>query len=377
MENDVRLILQLLAEANNLGNTRLLIFLTSRPETPVRLGFRAMRGIVHHDLVLHDVPRAAMDHDIEIFIRDKFRKMREEFEDLPANWPRNDKIEHLIERADGLFIFAATVCRFIKGDGQCFPQDLLDLVIPDAGSGQLPKWERDVPSQALTWELDEMYTQVLQRSIDKIQGGQDRDRLLQTFKLVIGSLTILAEPLPAATLANLVQIRPEAVNLRIQHLHSVLNVPQNPDHPIRLLHPSFRDFLLDEQRCRDQSFRVDEKQAHRALADNCIRLMSNSLKQNVCGQEAPGTLVSDVKSSQIEQFLPREVRYACLYWIQHLQKSDAQLYDNDQVHQFLQVHLLHWLEALGWMGKTSEGILAILLLEAQIAVSVYYVTRES
>jgi hypothetical protein len=100
--------------------------------------------------------------------------------------------------------------------------------------------------------------------------------------------------------------------------------------------------------------------------------MSISLKQDVCGQEAPGTLVADIQSYQIEQCLSPEVRYACLYWIQHLQKSSAQLYDKDQVHKFLQVHLLHWLEALGWIGKTSEGILAIYSLEALILVSLLY-----
>jgi hypothetical protein len=36
---------------------------------------------------------------------------------------------------------------------------------------------------------------------------------------------------------------------------------------------------------------------------------------------------------------------------------------------FLQVHLLYWLEALGWMGKTPEGIQAILSLEAHIPVN--------
>ena len=33
------------------------------------------------------------------------------------------------------------------------------------------------------------------------------------------------------------------------------------------------------------------------------------------------------------------------------------------------VHFLHWLEALSWIRKTSEGILAILSLESQIQVS--------
>ena len=66
--------------------------------------------------------------------------------------------------------------------------------------------------------------------------------------------------------------------------------------------------------------------------------MSNSLKQDVCGQAAPGILVADVESSRIEQCLPPEVRYACLYWIQHLQKSDAQLCDDDKVVYYAFIH---------------------------------------
>jgi hypothetical protein len=94
--------------------------------------------------------------------------------------------------------------------------------------------------------------------------------------------------------------------------------------------------------------------------------MSISLKQDICGLEAPGVLVTNVESSQVNKYLPLEVQYACLYWVQHLETSGAQL--DDQVYQFLKVHLFHWLEALGWMGKTSEGILVILSLESQISV---------
>jgi hypothetical protein len=97
--------------------------------------------------------------------------------------------------------------------------------------------------------------------------------------------------------------------------------------------------------------------------------MSASLKQDICSLNAPGVLVTDVESSRVERSLPPEVQYTCLYWIQHLQKSCVQLHDNDQVHQFLQRHLLHWLEALGWMQKVSEGIYAIASLESIVAVS--------
>jgi hypothetical protein len=369
-ERDIRSILQLLAEIKSLGATRLRIFLTSRPETPVRLGFRRMPGIIHHDLVLHDVSRAAVDHDIAIFLRDKFREMREEFEYLPAGWPGDDKIERLVQRADGLFIYAATVCRFINGAGQWSQQNLLDIVLPDAGLGQSLEWAYDVPSKSPTWELDEIYTQILQRSLNEVQDGRDKDRLLQTLKLVVGSFALLAEPLSAATLTNLLQIPPETVNLRVRHLHSVLNIPQSQDHPIRLLHPSFRDFLVNEDRCSDPNFWVDEKQAHRTLAESCIQLMSASLKQDICRLDASGALVADIESSRVKHSVPLELQYACLYWIQHLQKSGAQLHDNDQVHQFLQEHLLHWLEALSWMQKISEGILAMASLESIALVSI-------
>jgi hypothetical protein len=105
------------------------------------------------------------------------------------------------------------------------------------------------------------------------------------------------------------------------------------------------------------------------LADSCIQLMSASLKQDICELDTPGALVADIKSSQVEHSLPPELQYACLYWIQHLHKSNTQLRNNDQVYQFLQEHLLHWLEALGWMRKMSEVIYAISSLECITAVS--------
>lgn len=46
--NDIRSILQLLAETNALRTARLQFLLPSRPETPIIFGFRAMPGIIHH-----------------------------------------------------------------------------------------------------------------------------------------------------------------------------------------------------------------------------------------------------------------------------------------------------------------------------------------
>lgn len=98
--------------------------------------------------------------------------------------------------------------------------------------------------------------------------------------------------------------------------------------------------------------------------------MSKRLKQDICGVGVPSTHVANIETSTVKKSLPPEVQYACLYWVRYLERSGTQLYD--QVYQFLQDHLLHWLEALGWMRKTFEGILAIVSLEALILVSLLY-----
>jgi hypothetical protein len=64
---------------------------------------------------------------------------------------------------------------------------------------------------------------------------------------------------------------------------------------LRLHHPSFRDFLLSEDRCTDPKFQLDAKQVHSTLAKSCIQLMSTSLRRDICGLNSPGSLVTDVE----------------------------------------------------------------------------------
>lgn len=185
---------------------------------------------------------------------------------------------------------------------------------------------------------------------------------------VLGGIVILLSPLSVNSLSRLLCIAEQQVDRTLKSLHAILDIPSNSAHPLRLHHPSFRDFLLNNNRCNNLNFWVDEEQAHRMLANGCTQLMSSTLKQDICRLDAPGMLVINVESSRVKRSLPPEVQYACLYWVQHLQNSGTRLQDNDQVHQFLREHLLHWFEALGWMGNVSKGIYAIMALESIITV---------
>ena len=378
-EDDIRGILQLLAQAQSLETIQLRIFVTSRPETPIRLGFRTMPEILHQDLVLNDISRAIVDQDIYIFFEHKLSEIRNMSDDLPVDWPGKKTIDLLVLKAHGLFIYAATVCRFIEEGGEQWPpQDLLDLVLPDdSTSGSLLRkpGQTVATHKSPTKEVDEIYTQVLECSFKRVHDERDKQQLAEAFRQVVGAIIVLFEPLPTTALAGLLPARKETINMRLRHLRSVLDVTESQDSTVRLLHPSFRDFLLDKQRCHNQHFRVDEKKTHKVLTGSCLRLMSSHLKRDICDLQMPGTLASEIESSRVEQCLPAHVQYACRYWVDHLARSDIDLCNDDQVYKFIQEHFLHWLEALSIMGKMSDGFLIITALQSMLIVSDWVLSR--
>jgi hypothetical protein len=357
-DNDIRVIVQLLAEARSLTTVRLRVFLTSRPEIPIRHGFYQMPDTEHQDFVLHSISHLIVDRDISTFLEHNFKIIRQECH-LPIDWPGEQDITHLVLNASGLFIWAATACRFIhEGKKRGVIKNRLSSITQSRGSIIAPEKR-----------LNKIYTTVLKHIVPPGFTDEEKEELYRTLRVTLGSVVVLLSPLSAYSLGKLLHLPKEDMDEILDDLHSILDIPEDSSRPLRLHHPSFRDFLLNRERCGDQNFWVDVKQAHQKLADSCIWLMDTCLKQDICSVGIPGVLVADVGDGQVERCLPPEVQYACLYWIEHLQKSDAPLYNNDLVHQFLKAHLLHWLEALSWMQRVSEGIHAIASLESIALVS--------
>jgi hypothetical protein len=351
-DKDVRAIVQLFAEARGIKAVRLRIFMTSRPEAPVRYGFHRIPDNEHQDFVL---PPSIVDRDIDTFLKHEFRAIKDECA-LSADWPGEQAIQAMIRKSSGLFIWAATACRFIS-EGKKLATERLSMILKEKSSGTAP--ER---------KLNEIYITVLRNSIGPQYDEREKERLYELLRRVLGSIVVLFSPLSTLSIAKLLDIPSEAVNQTLEDLHAILNIPKQQSHPIQVHHPSFRDFLFDEDRCSDAHFWVDEKRAHKDLADYCIILMSTTLKQNICDLRNPGSLMTDTERSRAKQTLSPEVQYACIHWVQHLRTSDR-LQDNSRVYEFLQKHLLHWLELMSLIGETSEGILALNSLESHIPVS--------
>ncbi|KAG9570996.1 phospholipase, patatin family protein, partial [Aureobasidium melanogenum] len=215
-DQDMMGLIKVLSQAKNIANVRLRIIITSRPETSIRLGFRKMPSILHRDLLLHDIPRDIVDGDICLFFYSQFEdiKLAQDWLDDPC-WPDIDLVNRLVYMSEGLFIFAATVCRFVASEPQA--EDALKALTDYSSATSLTLPEEEQSEHGNTLHLDQMYTQILQRSLEK------RKRIhTAAMQKILGAIAALTEPLCPKTLACLLQIRESDVRAHLDQLHSVL-----------------------------------------------------------------------------------------------------------------------------------------------------------
>ena len=137
-DDDIKTILRLLSRMQEIRSVRLRVFVTSRPELPIRLGFKNMSDDAHQELVLHEISKQIIDDDLFTFLKDELAKIRNE-NSLPLDWPGYRPIHVLVEMATPLFIFAATACRFLQdrrlgGDAKTRLQILLEYQSSDQAS---------------------------------------------------------------------------------------------------------------------------------------------------------------------------------------------------------------------------------------------------
>ena len=349
-EEDIRTIIRLFSQVKHIVSAQLRFFLTSRPELPIRLGFGDVRG-QYETLVLHHIPEPIVKKDISLFLEYELATIREDYNksvtqtrQLPTDWPGHTTVQSLVEMAIPLFIFATTVCRFIN-DRKCGqPTDQLAKVLKYQSRSQASK-------------LDATYLPVLDQLLVGVNTAEKRD-LVKDFKQAVGSIIILASPLSATSLDRLLGVPEGTVDSRTDLLHSVLNIPSRPDQPIRLLHLSFRDFLVDTEKRETNPFWVNEKDAHDKLATRCLKLLSTgeNLKKDICNLGTPERARADVDKQTIDSHLSSETQYACQYWVYHLKESGSSICDDDEVYKFLKCHFLHWLESLSFIRRLRKSI---------------------
>ena len=366
--DDIRLILSLFIELTNIKNVTLTVLVTSRPDPALVRWFRNTHEITHRKLDLREIPGATVENDLRVYMRNKLGQIDSKTE---ADWPSEEDLVSLVERADGLFIYAATICLFIENSRYDTPADCLSKILLNRATGS-----------GDTHRIDNMYSQVLDSALARPGPSIESEieieiemteQLTNRFKIIVGSIVALLEMLSVTALSNLLSMKTETVRHSLDWLESVLDIPSDPKQPIHLLHPSFRDFLLEK--ARSKRFHVHGETAHASLVIRCLDVLRQGLKRYICNSGSPDPSPRQISEHALNDHIPKHVQYACKYWIEHLDCTSPQkrpqlgLCDGGRIHNFFRTQFLYWMEAMSLIGKMPETVLMMNTLSTLLKVS--------
>lgn len=356
-EDDISQLIQCLNEITRLKYVQFRVFITSRPEQPINLGFGRIESLSRRDFILHDIEKSLVEHDLRLYYQDKLTHIGKRFH-IDQNLLSNENINYLVHRSQGLFIHAATACRFIQ-DGEELAGERLALLI-----------SKDAPSANSEEELDRMYTTVLTHSF-KISGKLDSEEMARRkflFHRIIGSIVVVYDALSISQLADILQEPRAEISKTLHQLHSIIDVPEQEDGVIRILHPSFRDYIVNAKRCSHELYAIDARKANRELFRCCLRILLDQLRRNPCDIKQPGMKARHISKIDIDKNIPFCLQYASQFWIGHLQQSHNDSADDADIEKFFQTKYLFWLETLALIGRLSYGVAMMLDLERLLEV---------
>ncbi|KAJ7478137.1 hypothetical protein FB451DRAFT_1131490 [Mycena latifolia] len=211
---------------------RLLI--ASRPEPHIReiLEREVTSAICRHYLLSID---NSARQDIRIYLQDEFSRIYTKNMarglDLGPMWPTPEEIEHLVKKSSGVFIYAATVIRFID-DEYSHPADRLASVLSLDPQSTAP--------------LDDLYTEIL----SVVPHEPQQLRILHAIWQRTKDSNLRMDP---EEMDSLLVLRLGTSRLALRGLHSLFHVPPictqfDDPHYVRPLHASLGDYLEDSRR---------------------------------------------------------------------------------------------------------------------------------
>ena len=338
-EGPIVLILDALDECGNARARRELISVLSeglvKLPTFVRtiITSRAELDICHafeHKENVCDIPLETTseltDNDVMAYFRHHMARIRAYNKVLPltSDWPGPHKMRALGNRACGLFVWASTAIGWID-DGHD-PEERINMLL------QL-KVSSDAESA-----LDILYTKALQSAT------LPDPTFISDFRAILGTIVSAKDPLTHFAIDHLLALDERRPSLHtLSRLGCVLECRAGK--PVRVLHPSFADFLSNPGRCKNEAWFIDLPYHNFILATQCLDRLNEALRQNLCDLT--------LSSTKVDYSIPEHISYACIFWIDHVCMVNEELTPiGYRVEKFIFHHLLHWLEAMSILKRS-------------------------
>ncbi|KAK0214479.1 hypothetical protein IW262DRAFT_1406353 [Armillaria fumosa] len=227
------------------------LILSSRPVHHIATRFEGR----DHIYPLHlDTSSESVNHDIQFYLEQQFAPICDST--FQKKCKELDAVNKLAARASGLFIWAATVAKFVCG----WPGiSRLEAVLAT-----------DIPHDA-TGALTALYHTALNTLVSQIDSQGTNADIKKCVCDVLGAVLVTQTP-PGMTediLDNIVLLgkgSPPSHHI-VSMLGSVLS-PETKDSPIQCIHKSLDDFLQNQSQCGDEWF-IDVTLHRKALVEKC------------------------------------------------------------------------------------------------------------
>jgi hypothetical protein len=312
------------------------VLVTSRPERDIRKYLGQLANI-------HEVNTWGEDSmaDIRAYTQDRVTTLRWDRQ-LGDDWPGNAKVDDLISRAGGLFIWTRLSFDFIAS--QPNPNKAIDIVLAPTDQGR----------------LDALYHTVLQKLV--------QPEHMELICRVLGCIVAAQVPPSLSCLCALLNMEKLEAEWAVGKLASV--IPTDSSLVIRVIHPSFLDFLTDHKRSRE--FFIDAHEHNLLLARSTLRIMNTKLHMNICHLTDSSRLnreISDL-ATRLARYVAEELSYSSRFWTEHLRGASNEDRDLcDLFDSFIRGHFFHWLEVMSLTEEAPKAVLATRNAQEWLSVS--------
>ncbi|KAE8331490.1 WD40-repeat-containing domain protein [Aspergillus sergii] len=244
--------------------------------------------------------------------------------------------DHLVENANGTFLWVALVCEYLA---------------------KMFYWEVQEKLKDFPPHLEKIYERMMSQIIDS-----DKSEIC---KSILGVTTTVLRPITLDEMIVYVDIPGDdarALEDLVGLCGSFLSVQENT---IFLIHQSAKDFIMGT--ASSEIFPHGKDMVHYDLFSRSLHLLRKHLRRDIYNLRAPGYPIQEVPIRNPDPL--RAVRYACVYWIDHIvscgkiEDIKKAIAEEGLVDSFIQQSYLHWLEAMSILKSIPSGISSMQKLE--------------
>lgn len=310
------------------------------PEIEERLDSVTQTGQISLEL-----NEASVSDAVDLFIQHKVHNLTKV--KRYSDETRDAIFRHLSSNSQGTFLWVALVCQELDRTSRRHALTKLEAFPPG---------------------LNALYS----RMIDQVYKSEDAELCKQ----ILAITSLVYQPITFYQLTSFIEVPNdicgdyEALSEIIATCGSFLFLREDY---VLFVHQSAKDFILEEVLDEVIPSGIDAK--HHEIFSKSLQVMFKTLRRDILHIKLPGIPFTKVANPIPDPLAA--ARYACVYWVDHLQDGvcnknvELSLEKGGDVDTFLQHKYLNWLEALSILGSVSEGVAAILKLDDLLQVSAY------